>query len=275
MKPLSCLSAGISLLVAARGVFAIGGANPGFEEAQQIQRDQLNRFRDFLGPRTELLSKRQAPPQTINFSNPAAQQFFVPGTSIPDVDFDPGPSWSGLLPISGDPNETRKLFFWFWPTNNITNEDKLLFWTNGGPGCSSLEGFLQENGPITWSWGQSAPTANPFSWTNLAHMLWVEQPVGTGFSQGTPNITNDDELAAQLVGFFGQFLEVFSELKGKDFYLSGESYAGFYVPYIANYIYEHPGLIDLNLKGIDIADPSLSQVLIADIAVTRSYDFVV
>lgn len=103
----------------------------------------------------------------------------------------------------------------------------------------------------------------------------MEQPVGTGFSQGTPNITNDDELAAQLTGFLGQFLEVFSELKGNNFYLAGESYAGFCeivplrlylyrylmilqdVPYIANWIYEHPGL-DLNLKGIWIADPSLS-----------------
>ena len=45
----------------------------------------------------------------------------------------------------------------------------------------------------------------------------------TGFSQGTPNITNDDELAAQLMGFLEQFLEVFSELKGKNFDLSGES----------------------------------------------------
>lgn len=54
-------------------------------------------------------------------------------------------------------------------------------------------------------------------------MLWVEQPVGTGFSQGTPNIKNEDDLAAQIVGFFQQFLEVFSELKGKNFYVSGES----------------------------------------------------
>ncbi|KAF9073517.1 alpha/beta-hydrolase [Rhodocollybia butyracea] len=236
MRSLSIISGALTTLLAVRGVLGIGGANPGFEEAQQIQRDQFNRMRDkFLGPNSDdFLSKRQSPPQTINFSNPAAQQFFVPGTSIPDVTFDAGPSWSGLLPISG------------------------------GPGCSSLEGFLQENGPISWSWGQSAPTPNQFSWTNLAHMIWVEQPVGTGFSQGTPNITNDDELAAQLVGFLGQFLEVFSELKGKDFYLSGESYAGFYVPYIANFIYENPGLIDLNLKGIDIADPSLSYDVVQD-----------
>ena len=54
-------------------------------------------------------------------------------------------------------------------------------------------------------------------------MLWVEQPVGTGFSQGVPNARNEEDVAAQLVGFFQQFLEVFSELKGKKFYLTGES----------------------------------------------------
>lgn len=45
----------------------------------------------------------------------------------------------------------------------------------------------------------------------------------TGFSQGTPSIENDDELASQVMGFLEQFLDVFSELKGKDLYLSGES----------------------------------------------------
>ena len=69
-----------------------------------------------------------------------------------------------------------------------------------------MEGFLQENGPISWAWGAAHPTYNPYSWNNISHMLYVEQPVGTGFSQGEPSITNDDELAEQLVGFFNQFL---------------------------------------------------------------------
>ncbi|KAF8510568.1 alpha/beta-hydrolase [Hysterangium stoloniferum] len=223
-----------------------------------IQREALSRLKqDFLGPVHTEPVKREKIASTITFHNPKAKEFFVDGTKIPDVNFDAGPSWSGLMPISGNKNETRKLFFWFWPTNNPAHGDELLFWTNGGPGCSSLEGFFQENGPITWSWGQALPTANPWSWTNLSHVLWVEQPVGTGFSQGEASISNDDELAEQLTGFFEQFLDVFSELKGKNFYLSGESYAGFYVPYIANWIYEHPGL-DLKLQGIWIADPSLS-----------------
>ncbi|KAI0314676.1 alpha/beta-hydrolase [Amylostereum chailletii] len=235
------------------------------------QRERLELVQELRGlsPFTSGSSKRQDG-ATISFANPAAEKFFVDGTTIPDVPFDAGPSWAGLMPISGNANETRKLFFWFWPTTNASNANDLTFWTNGGPGCSSLEGFLQENGPISWSWGQSQPTLNPWSWTNLSNVVWVEQPVGTGFSQGQPDISNDDELAAEILGFLQQFLEVFSELKGSNFFVTGESYAGFYVPYIANWIYEHPTELDLDLKGIWIADPSLSyDVVQQDIPALR------
>ncbi|KAI0035196.1 alpha/beta-hydrolase [Vararia minispora EC-137] len=197
--------------------------------------------------------------KNITFSNPKASEFFVDGSTIPLVDFDVGPSWSGLIPISNATNEDRKLFFWFFPPGPEGSLDDLIFWTNGGPGCSSLEGALQENGPITWSWGQAKPTLNEFSWTNLSSLLFIEQPVGTGFSQGTPTARNEEDVAEQLAGFLQQFLEIFSELKGKNFFVTGESYAGMYVPYIANFIYENPGVVDLNLKGIWVSDPVLGQ----------------
>lgn len=69
------------------------------------------------------------------------------------------------------------------------------------------------------------PVRNPYAWNNLTNVLYVEQPVGTGFTQGTPNITNESELAQQFVGFFDQFVKTF-KLEGSPTYLTGESYAG-------------------------------------------------
>ena len=63
--------------------------------------------------------------------------------------------------------------------------------------------------------------------------LWVEQPVGTGFSQGTPSATSERDVAAQFLGFFKNFLDTF-ELHNKKIFITGESYAGAYVPYIAD-----------------------------------------
>lgn len=54
-------------------------------------------------------------------------------------------------------------------------------------------------------------------------MLYIEQPVGTGFTQGTPNIENENDLAGQFVGFLQQFFKVFPELEGKKTYITGES----------------------------------------------------
>jgi len=242
-------------LVVTASVLGIDARQIRKQEIHARQAEAAKRWRDSA---RSFPSRRAVAPKNITFSNPKASEFYVDGTSIPEVGFDVGPSWSGLMPISGNANETRKLFFWFFPPGPEGSLDDLIFWTNGGPGCSSLEGFLQENGPFQWGVGTAKPIVNEWSWTNLSSVLWVEQPVGTGFSQGTPNIKNEDDLAAQLVGFMQQFLEVFSELKHKKLYLTGESYAGTYVPYIANYIYTHPTALDLNLQGIWIADPSLS-----------------
>ena len=54
--------------------------------------------------------------------------FYVDGTTIPEVDWDLGPSWAGLIPISGNANETRKLFFWFFPPGPQGSLDDLVFW---------------------------------------------------------------------------------------------------------------------------------------------------
>jgi carboxypeptidase D len=192
-----------------------------------------------------------------NYLNNATEKFVVNGSAIPDVDFDVGESYAGLLPISGDADETRELFFWFFPTTNSDPQEEITIWFNGGPGCSSLSGLLTENGPFTWEAGTLAPVQNPYTWVNLTNMMWVEQPIGVGFTQGTPNITNEYELGKQFVGFYKQFVEAFG-VQGWDLYLTGESYGGYYVPYIADAFItaDDP---DMPLKGININDPILGD----------------
>ena len=77
--------------------------------------------------------------------------------------------------------------------------------------------------PFNWGTGTRRPIQNQYSWTNLSTIIYIDQPVGAGFSQGTPSIKNEEDLSAQLAGFLEQFLDVFEELKGKKFYISGES----------------------------------------------------
>lgn len=79
--------------------------------------------------------------------------------SLPDVNFDIGEMYSGLIPID-EKNASRALFFMFNPTIGKP-VDEITIWLNGGPGCSSLEGFFQENGRFLWQPGTFAPVENP------------------------------------------------------------------------------------------------------------------
>ena len=87
--------------------------------------------------------------------------------------------------------------------------------------------------------------------------MWIEQPVGVGFTQGLPDISNEVELGDQFVGFYKQFVDTFN-IKGWDLYLTGESYAGFYIPYIADSFIKADDP-DMPLKGIAINDPIIGD----------------
>ncbi|KAL8716944.1 MAG: hypothetical protein Q9225_005770 [Loekoesia sp. 1 TL-2023] len=240
---LSLCSAAFSESKAAINAFRRAEAlNPGLVE-RQLELPKYHRK----------LDKRASP-----YLTEATQKFVVDGSAIPDVDFDVGESYAGLLPISSAPNETRQLFFWFFPSANPEASDELTIWFNGGPGCSSLSGLLYENGPFTWQPGTYRPTQNPYTWVNLTNMLWVEQPVGVGYTQGVPNITDEVQLGQEFAGFYKQFASTFG-LENRKVYLTGESYAGFYVPYIADAFINENDNVYYNLAGVAINDPILGD----------------
>ncbi|KAL8817509.1 MAG: hypothetical protein Q9223_003672 [Gallowayella weberi] len=241
-------TAGLVLARNSRHVGKKDYTNPAFKRLQSRQ-PSVQEFPQYAQHQKQ---KRQS-----SYLNPNSQKFVVNGTAIPDVDFDIGESYAGLLPISSAPNETRELYFWFFPSENPSASDEITIWLNGGPGCSSLEGLLQENGPFLWQYGTFAPVKNPYTWVNLTNMVWIEQPVGTGFSQGNATAKNEDDVAQQFLGFFKNFVDTFA-MQGRKVYITGESYAGYYVPYIANAMLEANDKAYYNVEGILIYDPSTS-----------------
>lgn len=87
-------------------------------------------------------------------------------------------------------------------------------------------------------------------------MVFVDQPVGTGFSQGTPNATNEKDITDQFLPFWKNFMDLFN-LHGRKLYITGESYAGQYCPYIAAAMIEQNDTTYFDVNGLLIYDPSI------------------
>jgi len=65
---------------------------------------------------------------------------------------------------------------------------------------------------------------NPWAWNKLTNVVWIDQPVGTGFSQGEPTARNEDDIAKQFMAFWKNFVDTFG-MQGYAVYITGESYA--------------------------------------------------
>ncbi|KAL9598144.1 MAG: hypothetical protein Q9219_004700 [cf. Caloplaca sp. 3 TL-2023] len=212
----------------------------------------------------------QAVPQQINplpHGGPPTEQphaylssktepFVVNGSDFPEIDFGIGESYAGLL--DNGPSGNSSLFFWFFPSSNPKASNEITVWLNGGPGCSSLGGLLFENGPFLWQPGTYSPVRNPYSWTNLTNMVWVDQPAGAGFSPGPPSVDDEIEVANQFNDFWKNFISTFG-FHYRHVYLTGESYAGQYIPYIARDMLDRNDTMYYNLKGIQINDPAINE----------------
>ncbi|EME44633.1 hypothetical protein DOTSEDRAFT_88719 [Dothistroma septosporum NZE10] len=176
--------------------------------------------------------------------------------SLPDVPFDVGELYSGLIPIDYT-NTSNALFFIFQPTTGVPRDEITIF-LNGGPGWSSFESFSQETGRFTWHPGTFRPVENPYAWTNETNMLWVDQPIGTGYSIGTPTATSEEETAQNFVEFFENFQDLFG-IKNYKIYVTGESYAGRYVPYIAAAMIDRNSTKHFDVRGALLYDPCIGN----------------
>lgn len=112
-----------------------------------------------------------------------------------------------------------------------------MIWLNGGPGCSSMDGALMELGPYRVK-EEAKLVYNEGSWDEFANLLFVDNPVGTGFSYVDTNsfVHELQEMADQFIIFLEKWFALFPEYEHDDLYIAGESYAGQHIPYIAQTI---------------------------------------
>lgn len=156
-----------------------------------------------------------------------------------------------------EPSGRNKLFYWFFESRiPPVVQTPLIIWLNGGPGASSLAGLFLENGPFTMK-DDSSIVPNRYSWNEKAHMLFFDQPVGTGYSciKGYQCIRTEQEMARQFVYALQEFYTCHPIYRNAPLYLTGESYAGKYIPYIAKEITDkNKENAQIPLKGIALGD---------------------
>ena len=157
--------------------------------------------------------------------------------SLPDYAYN-GTLYSGYLDVS----DIKKFHYMLNIAEGDAEKKPLVVWFNGGPGCSSLDGWANEHGPMLLD-DDGNFQLNNYSWVKEANMLYIESPGNVGFSyinstsendtKANDNITASDNLNAVI-----DFFKKFPSFKNYDFYISGESYAGVYVPTLAYKILE-------------------------------------
>ncbi|GKA21579.1 putative serine carboxypeptidase-like protein 23 [Tanacetum coccineum] len=165
--------------------------------------------------------------------------------------------------INVDSFKGRSLFYYFVEALDEPSTKPLVLWLNGGPGCSSLGvGAMLEIGPFGVNPDGKTLYSRRFSWNKVANVLFLESPAGVGFSYSNTssdyNLSGDKRTAEDSYVFLVNWFQRFPHYKKHEFYIIGESYAGFYIPELADVITKknvkaHSSSI-INLKGIMIGN---------------------
>ena len=180
----------------------------------------------------------------------------------------PTTHYSGLIPVGKISGTPGHLHYWLIESESDPANDPVVLWLNGGPGSSSLIGLLTENGQIvTNDESLTSPIDgvpqvfyNKYGWTTKANMLYLESPKGVGFSycdnvKSANQCVNTDETTAQdAYEFLINFFQGFPEYSSNKFYITGESYAGIYIPMLMQQISENSLNGNINLIGSAIGN---------------------
>ncbi|CAN1767871.1 Serine carboxypeptidase 1 [Linum perenne] len=157
----------------------------------------------------------------------------------------PSEHYSGYVTI--DEETGKRLFYYLVQSEGNPAKDPLVLWLNGGPGCSSFDGFVYEHGPFNFEKtkeGQPRLHLNPYTWSKVSNVLYVDSPAGVGLSYAknvSEYTTGDLKTALDSHNFLLKWFELYPEFLSNPFFITGESYAGVYVPMLASEV----------AKGID------------------------
>ncbi|KAL5992720.1 hypothetical protein ACLOJK_013639 [Asimina triloba] len=203
--------------------------------------------------------------------------------------------------VTVDPQHGRALFYYFTESPENASTKPLVLWLNGGPGCSSMVGAMTELGPFRVNPDRKTLFRNDYAWNNesnhqrvafgyyynsdvyvlplaasltlmiVANVIYLESPAGVGFSYSNTSsdydLTGDKRTAEDAYAFLVNWLERFPQYKTRDFYITGESYAGHYVPQLAYTILlnnNHTNQTIINLKGIAVKSVAHFQLHSSD-----------
>lgn len=173
-----------------------------------------------------------------------------------------------------DVGNNRHFHYWFVESQSNPATDPVLLWLTGGPGCSGLSALLTEFGPFMVNPDGATLSLNPYSWNKKASILTIESPAGVGYSYSSNgDIQTDDNQTANanfnaLKGFF----TAFPQYKSNDFFVTGESYGGIYIPTLVQTILNKKQEFPINLKGMAIGNGCVSGNLGLDTIIQFTYN---
>ncbi|PVH61552.1 hypothetical protein PAHAL_3G058600 [Panicum hallii] len=153
----------------------------------------------------------------------------------------PSKHYAGYVTV--DEELGSRMFYYLVESERDPGKDPLMLWLNGGPGCSSFDGFVYEHGPFNFESGGSAGSLpklhlNPYSWSKVSSVIYLDSPVGVGLSYAKDKskayTTGDLQTANDSHTFLLKWFQLYPEFQTNPFYIAGESYAGIYVPTLSH-----------------------------------------